>query len=80
MYLRARLGISYLPQEPSIFRNLTVEENLVAILELRGLSRERDHVERAASWRSSGSSTWPARPPTSSRGASGGAPRSPGRS
>ena len=39
MYLRARQGISYLPQEASIFRNLTVEENLVAILELRGLSR-----------------------------------------
>lgn len=40
MYLRARLGISYLPQEASIFRNLTVEENLVAILELQGLSRQ----------------------------------------
>ncbi len=39
MYLRARQGIAYLPQEASIFRNLTVEENLVAILELRGLSR-----------------------------------------
>jgi lipopolysaccharide export system ATP-binding protein len=39
MYLRARLGISYLPQEASIFRNLTVEENLVAILELQGLAR-----------------------------------------
>ena len=39
MYLRARLGISYLPQEASIFRNLTVEENLVAILELQGLTR-----------------------------------------
>ena len=33
MYLRARSGISYLPQEPSIFRKLTVEENLLAILE-----------------------------------------------
>ncbi|MDE3179432.1 MAG: LPS export ABC transporter ATP-binding protein [Acidobacteriota bacterium] len=33
MYLRARNGISYLPQEPSVFRKLTVEENLVAILE-----------------------------------------------
>jgi lipopolysaccharide export system ATP-binding protein len=39
MYLRARLGISYLPQEASIFRNLTVEENLIAILELQGLTR-----------------------------------------
>src|SRR5437879_9298012 len=33
MYLRARKGISYLPQEPSVFRRLTVEENLLAILE-----------------------------------------------
>ena len=33
MFLRARGGISYLPQEPSIFRKLTVEENLLAILE-----------------------------------------------
>ncbi len=33
MYLRARSGISYLPQEPSIFRKLTVEENVLAILE-----------------------------------------------
>jgi lipopolysaccharide export system ATP-binding protein len=33
MYLRARKGIGYLPQEPSIFRGLTVEENILAILE-----------------------------------------------
>jgi lipopolysaccharide export system ATP-binding protein len=33
VHLRARLGISYLPQEPSVFRRLTVEENLLAILE-----------------------------------------------
>jgi lipopolysaccharide export system ATP-binding protein len=33
MYIRARRGLNYLPQEPSIFRNLTVEENLLAILE-----------------------------------------------
>src|ERR1035437_9159735 len=33
MYQRARRGISYLPQEASIFRKLTVEENLMAILE-----------------------------------------------
>src|SRR5881628_2719000 len=33
MYVRARKGIGYLPQEPSIFRGLTVEQNLMAILE-----------------------------------------------
>lgn len=35
MHERARLGIGYLPQEPSIFRKLSVEENLMAVLELR---------------------------------------------
>ncbi|MDD5085654.1 MAG: LPS export ABC transporter ATP-binding protein [Candidatus Omnitrophica bacterium] len=43
MYQRARLGISYLSQEPSIFRKLTVEENIMAILETLEISRsERD--------------------------------------
>ncbi len=37
MYKRARLGIAYLPQEPSIFRKLSVEDNLKAILELTNL-------------------------------------------
>ena len=37
MYIRARKGIGYLPQEPSIFRGLTVEQNLRAILETMGL-------------------------------------------
>ena len=40
MYIRAREGITYLPQEPSIFRKLTVEENIMAILETMDLSRE----------------------------------------
>jgi lipopolysaccharide export system ATP-binding protein len=41
MYRRARLGISYLPQEPSVFRKLTVEQNIWAVLETRrDLSRE----------------------------------------
>ena len=35
MYKRARLGISYLPQEPSVFRKFTVEENIWAVLETR---------------------------------------------
>jgi len=38
MYQRARSGISYLPQEPSVFRKLTVEENLRAITETLSLS------------------------------------------
>ena len=37
MYQRARLGIGYLPQETSIFRKLTVEQNILAVLESRGL-------------------------------------------
>lgn len=41
MYLRARNGISYLPQEPSIFRKLTVEENIMAVLETLPLTAQR---------------------------------------
>src|SRR5256885_12627339 len=37
MYLRARSGISYLPQEPSAFRQMTVEENLLAVLKALSL-------------------------------------------
>jgi lipopolysaccharide export system ATP-binding protein len=40
MYVRARKGVTYLPQEPSVFRKLTVEENLMAILETLDLSWE----------------------------------------
>ncbi|MGA2097420.1 MAG: LPS export ABC transporter ATP-binding protein [Candidatus Acidiferrum sp.] len=47
MYLRARSGISYLPQEPSVFRQLTSEENLLAVLETLPLTHEqqRDRLE-----------------------------------
>ena len=47
MYLRARSGISYLPQEPSVFRQLTTEENLLAVLETLPLTPEqqRDRLE-----------------------------------
>jgi lipopolysaccharide export system ATP-binding protein len=45
MYQRARRGISYLPQEPSVFRKLTVEENLMAILETQSM-RPRERRER----------------------------------
>jgi lipopolysaccharide export system ATP-binding protein len=50
MYLRARnFGISYLPQEPSVFRKLTVEENIMAVLEVQPISwqerrRKRDQL------------------------------------
>jgi len=43
MYRRARTGIGYLAQEPSIFRRMTVEENILAILETRHLDREERH-------------------------------------
>lgn len=39
MYKRAQLGIGYLPQEPSVFRKLSVEDNVKAVLEMTGLSR-----------------------------------------
>ena len=47
MYVRARKGIGYLPQEPSIFRGLTVEQNILAILETLNLGRA-ERRERAA--------------------------------
>ncbi|MEZ5995474.1 MAG: LPS export ABC transporter ATP-binding protein [Hyphomonadaceae bacterium] len=42
MYQRARLGVGYLPQEPSIFRGLTVEQNVMSVVELS----ERSHSKR----------------------------------
>ncbi len=39
MYLRARLGMGYLPQEPSIFRKLTAEQNILAVLETMKMKR-----------------------------------------
>lgn len=49
MYLRARnYGVSYLPQEPSVFRKLTVEENILAVLETQNISwhERRERLER----------------------------------
>lgn len=45
MYLRARLGLGYLPQEPSIFRKMSAEQNILAVLETMKLSR-RDRFAR----------------------------------
>jgi len=47
MYRRSLMGISYLPQEPSIFKKLTVEDNLRAVLEIRGLRQDEIGVEVA---------------------------------
>jgi lipopolysaccharide export system ATP-binding protein len=44
MYKRARMGIGYLPQEMSIFRKLTVEDNIKTVLELQG--KEKDEIEQ----------------------------------
>ncbi|MCC7059593.1 MAG: ATP-binding cassette domain-containing protein, partial [Burkholderiaceae bacterium] len=50
IHRRARLGLSYLPQEASVFRKLTVEENIVAVLELQsdgqGRALARPEIER----------------------------------
>jgi lipopolysaccharide export system ATP-binding protein len=45
MYLRARLGVGYLPQEPSVFRKMTVAENILAVLETLGM-RKRERLTR----------------------------------
>jgi len=45
MYRRSLMGISYLPQEPSIFRKLSVEDNLRAVFEIRGLKQDEITVE-----------------------------------
>lgn len=45
MYLRARLGLGYLPQEPSVFRKMTAADNILAILEVVGI-RRRERYKR----------------------------------
>jgi lipopolysaccharide export system ATP-binding protein len=45
IHSRARMGLAYLPQEPSIFRKLTVEENILAVLELQELSEQETHAQ-----------------------------------
>ncbi len=48
MYKRARLGIGYLPQEPSVFRKLSVEDNLKAVLEMMAIPKDeqRERLEK----------------------------------
>lgn len=41
MYLRARLGLGYLPQEPSVFRKMTAEQNILAVLETMKMTRQK---------------------------------------
>jgi lipopolysaccharide export system ATP-binding protein len=45
VYKRARLGIGYLAQEPSVFRNLSVEDNILAVLEMSGFQKD-EQLER----------------------------------
>lgn len=45
MYQRARMGIGYLPQEPSIFRKLSVEDNIRSVLEIKGVKNNEIDVE-----------------------------------
>ena len=45
IHIRAKQGISYLPQEPSIFRKMDVSENIISILELRNLSKKQIKLE-----------------------------------
>ncbi len=48
MYKRAKLGIGYLAQEPSVFRSLTVEENLLAVLEMSKMTKKEQHKKMEA--------------------------------
>ena len=45
IYKRARLGIGYLAQEESIFRKMTVEDNILSVLEMTGLSKDEQHAK-----------------------------------
>ena len=44
MFKRANMGIGYLAQEPSVFRNLTVEENIAAVLEMKGMAKKEQQI------------------------------------
>ena len=73
MYRRARLGIGYLPQEASIFRGLTVENNIRAVLEvLEPVRDKREAIVEELYWPSSRYRTFAARRRWRFRAASGG--------
>jgi ABC-type (unclassified) transport system, ATPase component len=78
MHARARAGLSYLPQEPSVFRKLTARENILAILETRRDLKRAEREERGErlleDW---ASPMWPTRSPSASRVASAAGWRSP---
>ena len=44
IYLRGKLGISYLPQEVSIFRGMNVEDNLLSIIEIREKDKSKQNI------------------------------------
>lgn len=48
IHSRARMGLSYLPQEPSIFRKMTVTENIMAVLELQGITEDEQEAQLEA--------------------------------
>ena len=48
MYKRARMGIGYLPQEASIFRKLSVEDNITAVLQMTKLTKAEQHARLRA--------------------------------
>lgn len=89
IHRRARMGLSYLPQEASIFRKLTVEENVRAVLELQRepdasgkpapLTRQRIEERLSGLWPTCGWTIFAIRPRSRSRAANGAGSRSPAR-
>ena len=53
MYARARLGLGYLAQEPSVFRRLTVTENILLVLEMTPMSKKERLLRTDSCWKSS---------------------------
>ena len=79
MHARAQLGLSYLPQEASVFRKLNVEENIRAVLELQKLPAAEINDRLRAAQRNCTSPTCAMSMPPPFPAVSGGASKSPGR-